>query len=483
MKRIFFLFLILFLAGFVFLFVMEGPFFDISRQDLRALIPADLLVEDSWYGIYFNGDFAGYSHSLTQLKDNNKSNGYLLQNTINLTLPVFSVMQPIYAQTEVEVDSAYLLQSARFLLHSAGYRIDGNLLRNKAGSFDVALRTPGEVISKTIPASRDIVNAIPGPVSFSYVPLKKKTTLNFFDPLLNKKSTIILENRGLQKVPVDGVIQKLYVIDINAGGVKGILYADAKGRMVKEEFMGFSFVKSEADKLISRRVHYAKERDLADYFVVDPGAKPLPVNIKRLKLRIKNIDSAYLAADYNQSVVEDKDGFIVEVSSPASVVNGQPGYYRRYLGEDDFIKFNDPAMRKVVDGIVGQEKDPMKVLEKIANWIDTHIAKIPTVSFPNSLDVLRLKRGDCNELSALEIAMLRSRGIPAYVNIGLVYNEGKFYYHAWPSVYVGRWIDTDPALGQVVAGVRRIKLLKGFNSQFELFKVIGKIKVEIIDYD
>ena len=81
------------------------------------------------------------------------------------------------------------------------------------------------------------------------------------------------------------------------------------------------------------------------------------------------------------------------------------------------------------------------------------------------------------------IAMLRSQEIPSYVNIGLVYSEGRFYYHAWPSVYVGYWIDTDPALGQIIADVRRIKLLKGFNSQFELFKVIGKIKVEIIDYD
>jgi len=481
MKRAFFVFLILLLIGFGCLFAMEGGFFDFSAQDLRALIPADLLVEDSWYGVYFNNEFVGYSHSLVQVKDNKKSNGYLMQNTLNLTMPVFSVMQPIYAQTEIEADGAYMLQSAKFSLRSGEYKVSGRLLRGKSGFFDLSVRTPGQVVTKAIPATADIVNAIPGPVSFSYVPLKKKSRFSFFDPFVNKKSTIILENLGLRDVPVDGVVQKLYAIDVDSGGIKGVLYADSKGRMIKEDFMGFSFVKSDADKLIHQQAHYRKDHDLAAYFVVDGGKILLPPAVTRLKVRIKNIDKAYLTGDYNQSVVADKDGFIVEVGNAgAKNDNAAAG---EYLGEDDFIKFNDPAMRMVVGSIVGREKDPVKILEKISRWIDLNIAKMPTVSFPNSLDVLRLKRGDCNELSALMIAMLRSQGVPAYVNIGLVYNDGKFYYHAWPSVYVGHWIDTDPALNQVIADRRRVKLFKGFNSQFELFKVLGKIKLEIIDYD
>jgi hypothetical protein len=69
------------------------------------------------------------------------------------------------------------------------------------------------------------------------------------------------------------------------------------------------------------------------------------------------------------------------------------------------------------------------------------------------------------------------------VNIGLVYEEGRFFYHAWVSLYVGEWIDTDPALNQLIADPTHIKLLKGFKDQFEIFKIIGKLQIEIIDYN
>ncbi|RKY36582.1 MAG: transglutaminase domain-containing protein, partial [Candidatus Omnitrophota bacterium] len=104
------------------------------------------------------------------------------------------------------------------------------------------------------------------------------------------------------------------------------------------------------------------------------------------------------------------------------------------------------------------------------------------LSLPNTLDVLEIKEGDCGELSALLVGFLRSVGIPSYVNIGLVYNKGKFFYHAWPSVFVGEWIDTDPAFNQLIADPTHIKLLKGLESQFQISKIIGNVKIEILEY-
>lgn len=114
--------------------------------------------------------------------------------------------------------------------------------------------------------------------------------------------------------------------------------------------------------------------------------------------------------------------------------------------------------------------------------MNENIKKVPSITIPNTLDVLKLKQGDCGELSALMAGFLRSLGIPAYVNIGIVYNEGRFFYHAWISAYVGEWIDTDPALNQLIADPTHIKLLTGLENQFELFKIISKIKMEILDY-
>ena len=76
--------------------------------------------------------------------------------------------------------------------------------------------------------------------------------------------------------------------------------------------------------------------------------------------------------------------------------------------------------------------------------------KKPTVSLPSAREVLRTKVGDCNEHTALYVAMARSVGLPARIAVGLAYSRGAFYYHAWPEVYIdegrgrGLWLPVDP---------------------------------------
>ena len=91
--------------------------------------------------------------------------------------------------------------------------------------------------------------------------------------------------------------------------------------------------------------------------------------------------------------------------------------------------------------------------------------------------------GDCNEHTVLFTALSRSAGIPTKMIAGLVYLDGTFYYHAWPRVYVGKWIDMDPTLGQEIADATHIGLLEGgLKEQIELVKIIGDLKIEVIEY-
>jgi transglutaminase-like putative cysteine protease len=228
----------------------------------------------------------------------------------------------------------------------------------------------------------------------------------------------------------------------------------------------------------------AAGQDLAAYFTL---AADLPdKELQRLKVKLSGLPEDYLVEDFNQSVAREGDSFIVEIRrlKPNAEMSGPPPEeWPAYLGEDGFIQFEDPLLQDTLRGIVGEEKDPWIILRKLSTWIDQNIEKTPTFAFPNSLDTLRVRRGDCGELSALMVGFLRSLGIPSYVNIGLVYQEGRFFYHIWPSLYIGQWFDTDPALGQLVADARRIKLWRGFSGQFEIFRILGKLKLEVLDYD
>ena len=60
-----------------------------------------------------------------------------------------------------------------------------------------------------------------------------------------------------------------------------------------------------------------------------------------------------------------------------------------------------------------------------------NIQKRPVLSVPNALETLRNRVGDCNEHAVLLAALARAAGIPAQVEAGLVYQKGRFYYHAW----------------------------------------------------
>jgi transglutaminase-like putative cysteine protease len=189
---------------------------------------------------------------------------------------------------------------------------------------------------------------------------------------------------------------------------------------------------------------------------------------------------------FNQKVTPYTNGVTVEIfkkepkKKESLPFSGEE--FAQYLKEEEFIQFNTPLMEKTVNSIISDEKDPLIILEKIFNWIEANVTITPTISFPNTLDVLKMKQGDCGELSALLVGFLRRLGIPAYVNIGLVHLDGIFYYHAWVSMYVGEWIDTDPALRQLIADASHIKLFQGLRGQFEIPKIIGNVKINVVEY-
>jgi len=100
-----------------------------------------------------------------------------------------------------------------------------------------------------------------------------------------------------------------------------------------------------------------------------------------------------------------------------------------------------------------------------------------------SLIFIQNKAGDCNEHSILTVALLRSAGIPAQMEAGLVYLHGRFYWHAWNVLYLGgQWITADAVFNQIPADVTHIRLVRGDSvEQLNLMGVMGKIKLEVLE--
>ncbi|HEX9273256.1 MAG TPA: transglutaminase-like domain-containing protein, partial [Candidatus Binatia bacterium] len=147
-----------------------------------------------------------------------------------------------------------------------------------------------------------------------------------------------------------------------------------------------------------------------------------------------------------------------------------------------FLQSDHPKISQLAAEIVRGERDARKAVLRIKNWVYKEIAKEPTVSIPNALEVLQTKKGDCNEHTVLFNAIARAAGIPAKTVVGVVYLRGAFYYHAWSEVWIGEWISVDSVLNQFPADATHIKFLEGeIDRQMDVLQLIGNLKIQIIE--
>jgi transglutaminase-like putative cysteine protease len=79
-------------------------------------------------------------------------------------------------------------------------------------------------------------------------------------------------------------------------------------------------------------------------------------------------------------------------------------------------------------------------------------------------------------------ALARAAGIPTRIEAGLVYMNGRFYYHAWNAVMLNDWITVDSLMNQFPADVTHIRLVTGeFSEQTGLIAGMGTLGLEIIE--
>ena len=116
--------------------------------------------------------------------------------------------------------------------------------------------------------------------------------------------------------------------------------------------------------------------------------------------------------------------------------------------------------------------------------IEKNIEKRPVLSLPDALSTLKNRIGDCNEHAVLFAAMARAAYLPAKVEAGVVYLNGRFFYHAWNLVDLGRgdWITADALFNQLPADVTHIRLASGAQEdQLNILGLIGKLGITLLE--
>jgi transglutaminase-like putative cysteine protease len=161
----------------------------------------------------------------------------------------------------------------------------------------------------------------------------------------------------------------------------------------------------------------------------------------------------------------------------------------RWLQPEPLIQSRDPRVvaqaRLIVQsgqgGGGGRDRTPARAAELLTHWVHANVRRELTTSVASAEKVLETRRGDCNEFATLYVALARAAGLPSRTVSGLIYLNGRFYYHAWPEVYLGDWVAVDPTFDQYPADALHLRFaIGGLARQVDLFPLVGRLKLEVL---
>ncbi len=341
-------------------------------------------------------------------------------------------------------------------------------------------------------------------------------TTRLFDPMLlaerdvtvrvAAESTLVvadsatLDSTTMAWVAVRFDTVRAFRIDQEANGVQMSSWIDAQGRLVRTSSpVGFTMDRSAFELAYENFKHRDTARvalgssappegDIVAVTALAAGGRLEPAGLAHFRVRLSGVDLAGFDLTGGRQRV---DGDVLEVTreGPAALrpVYMLPGGGRdtavaRWLEPEPLIQSRDPRIVAEARRIVGtRDRNRSRAAELLTHWVYQNVRKEPAVSVPSAVQVLEARRGDCNEHTALYVALARSVGLPARTAAGLVYLNGRFYYHAWPEVYLGGWVAVDPMFDQFPADAAHLRFtVGGLARQVELVRLVGRLKLEVL---
>lgn len=339
------------------------------------------------------------------------------------------------------------------------------------------------------------------------------SSLRIFDPLLlterdvsvrvAAETTMVMadsadyDSTAMAWVPVHFDTLRAFRIEQESGGLTVSAWIDAQGHVVRATSpVGFTLQRSAFEIAyenfrrrdtvrLARAAGSAAAGDIIAATALAAGVRP-GSSVPPLQLfRVSGVALADWRLGGGRQQVRG-DTLLVRREGPAQLT----AHYRlpaldtvlgAFLRPEPLIQSSNPRIEAQARLLVQRETDAVKAAALLTHWVADHVKPEVANTIPSALQVLERRRGDCNEHTALYVALARAAGLPARPVAGLVYLGGRFYYHAWPEVYLGDWVAVDPTFDQFPADAAHLRLaIGGLARQIELARLIGMLKLEAL---
>ena len=440
---------------------------------------------DTWMNISQGGKKIGYArrtHTPTNA-------GSRFTEHIFMQINTMGIVQPLVVRTEAELKTNRTLSSFRFDLGSNLFRFTarGEVAGKK---LTIHVGAPGDEKERVVDLAEPPYLGGGILESLGSLGLKpgEERTLPVFDPASLGQRPVRITLLGDESLTIMGQTRQVRKLSVDFLGMKQLAWIDPHGSVLREEgILGIVLEKVTREEALAG-FEEAVSADLTEMAAIAPST-PIAdaAALKVLKVHLDGLPNGSFLLDGGRQ--EYRNGMLTirreSLSRPHTGPGAPAGDFRAFLASTPFIQSDHPKIRQKLSGIIiPGDREEVKA-EKIVGWVHRNLQKRPVLSVPNAVETLENGIGDCNEHAVLLAALARAAGMPADVEAGVVYLNGRFFYHAWNILYLadrGTWVTADAVLGQTPTDVTHIRFVRGdADRQLDLVGLIGRLKIDVLE--
>lgn len=461
-----------------------------------------------WSGIYIGGEKIGYAYT------NRVSEGdslFRVASTQLLRLTTLGQIQVINVRSEATLNSDLSLRSFSFAMNTddaaSSLTAPSRQRSLLATSFEVQGGVDGRRLRLIVrqggtSRGREQTITLDGPVymdagldlliGMDGFEVGEVINVPTFDPATLGIVPTEIRVAALDTIEWNGQEVPAYRLETEYFGFIVKVWVNEAGEELRGEVpMGsitMSTQRESRDQAVNEGWNESTALDLVNLAAIPAGVMKI-VGARQadsMRVRLKGIDPSEFDLTFGrQELIEQ----IIEVKKEDMA--GLAGYElpneertnQYYLRSTPFVQADAYVILNRARRLRRQNREAISFAEELVHYVYNYLDKVPTVGVPNALEVFQRRAGDCNEHTVLFTALARAAGLPALMNAGVVYLDGQFYYHAWPSVWLGEWVAVDPTFDQFPADATHISFVRGgLDRQIELMKIIGRLSIDVVSY-
>lgn len=481
------------------------------RGEVLAEAALRLPPGGSFYTLYLGKEQIGYASSTIDTV----ADGIRVQDVMVVEVPAMGTMHRTDLRTDALLSRVLRLRSFKATIQGDAGRFAATGVVSGDSVLLAEIESADSKQQFRIPLTKPIVLPALMPLRVAFggrIRVGQTYTLDIFDPMLLQdrpvdltimaESTLIVPDSADQDsvtkkwFPVQWDTVKAWKVKQETGGLTLEAWIDEAGHIVSASTpLGFTMERT------AYEVAYEnfRRRDTAAALAAGPSSDIIQQSavasnvrlpegtVRELRVRLQGVQLAGFDLDGDRQTLTGDTLTIRRELYDLQRARYQLGGTRMpgfdlYLNAEPLVQSDDPRIQAQARRIVGNVKNPRQAVELLNQWVYETLEKKITVSVPSAVQVLETRAGDCNEHTVLFVALARALGIPARTAAGLMYVRGRFYYHAWPEVYLNGWVAVDPTWGQFPADAAHLRFtIGGLARQIELLRLIGKVEVQVLD--